>query len=135
MPALAAAVDWLAAMAAALAGAGPAPRVILHPAAHPVPPARIPGLVAAVGGAPAGVPAVAVSDTMKAVRDGVVVRTVPRTALAEVRDPWIFRRDALEAAIGRARRAGWRCADPLDLCRQAGVPVRILPAELAWPPA
>lgn len=107
--------------------------MILQAADHPLPAERIPALVLAAGDAPAGVPAIAVSDTIKEARDGVVVRTVPRETLAELRAPWIFRRDVLEGAIARAREHGWRCAGALDLCRSAGIPVRILPAELAWP--
>lgn len=126
--------DWLAALAGALQVAGEARRLILQPADHPLPAERIPALVLAIGEAPVGVPAIAVSDTIKQVRDGVVVRTLARETLAELKAPWIFRREVLEGAIARARASGWRCAGALDLCRSAGIPVRILPPELAWPP-
>src|SRR5207237_4784740 len=79
----------------------------------------------------AAVPAMAVRDTYKRVRGGVVVETVPREGLVELLGPWIFERGALEGAMARVRvgGSGQPCRSAVDLCRLAGVSVRLL----RWP--
>jgi 2-C-methyl-D-erythritol 4-phosphate cytidylyltransferase len=74
--------------------------VVVHDAARPLAsPALFARVIAAVrGGADAAVPVLPLADTVKRVRDGVVVETVPRDDLVAVQTPQAFRRDALERA-------------------------------------
>jgi 2-C-methyl-D-erythritol 4-phosphate cytidylyltransferase len=74
--------------------------VVVHDAARPLAsPALFARVIAAVrDGADAAVPGLPIPDTVKRVRDGVVVQTVPRTDLVAVQTPQAFRRDALERA-------------------------------------
>ena len=74
--------------------------VVVHDAARPLATrALFARVVAAVrAGADAAIPGVPVADTVKRVRDHVVVETVPRDDLVAVQTPQAFRRGALEAA-------------------------------------
>lgn len=74
--------------------------VVVHDAARPLASrALFARVVAAVrAGADAAIPGVPVADTVKRVRDHVVVETVPRDDLVAVQTPQAFRRAALEAA-------------------------------------
>jgi 2-C-methyl-D-erythritol 4-phosphate cytidylyltransferase len=74
--------------------------VVVHDAARPLATrALFARVVAAVrAGADAAVPGMPVSDTVKRVRDNVVVETVARDDLVAVQTPQAFRRAALEAA-------------------------------------
>lgn len=77
-------------------------RVLVHDAARPfVPAAMIDRVLAALDGAEAAIPVLAVADTL--VRDGAVV---PRDGLARVQTPQGFRVAALRAA-----HAGWPAGD------------------------
>jgi len=74
--------------------------VVVHDAARPLAStdlfARV--IAAVCDGADAAVPAQPIPDTVKRVRDGVVVETVARADLVAVQTPQAFRRDALERA-------------------------------------
>ena len=74
--------------------------VIVHDAARPLASRRLFDLVvqAVVDGADGAVPALAVSDTVKRVRDDRVVETVPRDGLVAVQTPQAFRAGVLRAA-------------------------------------
>jgi 2-C-methyl-D-erythritol 4-phosphate cytidylyltransferase len=74
--------------------------VVVHDAARPLASrALFARVVAAVrAGADAAIPGVPVADTVKRVRDHVVVETVPRDDLVAVQTPQAFRRAALAAA-------------------------------------
>lgn len=76
--------------------------VVVHDAARPLASrALFDAVVAAVrAGADAAVPGVPVPDTVKQVRGGVVVATLPRESLVLVQTPQAFRADALRAAHG-----------------------------------
>ena len=69
-----------------------------------------------------GVP---VSDTCKEVVDGLVRRTVPREALVDLRGPWVLSRTTLVQALERLGLSA-SPADPLELCRLAGLRIRVL---------
>jgi 2-C-methyl-D-erythritol 4-phosphate cytidylyltransferase len=71
--------------------------VLVHDAARCLAPPELFATVAAAvaGGRDAVVPALAVPDTVKEVRDDVVVRTPDRSALRAVQTPQGFRRDIL----------------------------------------
>jgi 2-C-methyl-D-erythritol 4-phosphate cytidylyltransferase len=70
-----------------------------------------------------------VSDTYKRVRGNLVLETVERAGLVELGEPWIFERGALERAVEATRLQARRCEGPIELCRAAGVSVRLL----RWP--
>jgi len=74
--------------------------VVVHDAARPLASrALYERVIAAVrDGADAAIPALPIPDTVKRVRDGVVVETVARVDLVAVQTPQAFRRDALERA-------------------------------------
>jgi 2-C-methyl-D-erythritol 4-phosphate cytidylyltransferase len=74
--------------------------VIVHDAARPLASRRLFDLVvkAVVDGADGAVPALAVSDTVKRVRDDRVIETVARDGLVMVQTPQAFRAGVLRAA-------------------------------------
>ena len=74
--------------------------VIVHDAARPLASRALFDLVVqkVEHGADGAVPGVPVSDTVKRVKDGRVVETVPRDGLVAVQTPQAFRADALRAA-------------------------------------
>jgi 2-C-methyl-D-erythritol 4-phosphate cytidylyltransferase len=69
------------------------------------------------------------SDTVKEVVDGKVLRTVPRETLVQVTGPWIFDREALVEALGRVAGNEARITDMIGLCESARLRVRVLPAR------
>jgi 2-C-methyl-D-erythritol 4-phosphate cytidylyltransferase len=75
----------------------------------------------------AAVPGVAVADTLKRVdADGVIVETVPRTALFGVQTPQAFRRDLLVRAYDARSRESSPATDDATLVEALGHPVRIV---------
>jgi 2-C-methyl-D-erythritol 4-phosphate cytidylyltransferase len=74
--------------------------VIVHDAARPLASRRLFELVgqAVADGADGAVPALAISDTLKRVRDDRVIETVMRDGLMAVQTPQAFRAGALRAA-------------------------------------
>lgn len=94
--------DRTASVAAGLAATGPDAEVVLvHDAARPLTPAAVVGRVvdAVRAGAPAVIPVLPVSDTVKQVdADGVVMSTVDRSALRAVQTPQGFRAGDLRRA-------------------------------------
>jgi 2-C-methyl-D-erythritol 4-phosphate cytidylyltransferase len=74
--------------------------VVVHDAARPLATRRLFAAVidAVREGADAAVPGIAVSDTIKRVRDHRVVETIPRDGLVAVQTPQAFRAGALRAA-------------------------------------
>jgi 2-C-methyl-D-erythritol 4-phosphate cytidylyltransferase len=78
--------------------------VVLHDACRPLaPPDVVSRVVGAVQrGAPAAVPVVEVTETVKELdEDGRVARTVPRESLVRVQSPQAVRRSLLDAAHAR----------------------------------
>lgn len=66
--------------------------VLIHDAARPhIPPGTIPALLAALAADPGAIPAAAVADTLKRVRDGHISETVPRAHLYRAQTPQAFR--------------------------------------------
>jgi 2-C-methyl-D-erythritol 4-phosphate cytidylyltransferase len=74
--------------------------IVVHDAARPLAGRDVfERVVAAVrAGADGAVPGVPVADTVKRVRDGVIVATVPRDDLVTVQTPQAFRAAALRSA-------------------------------------
>jgi 2-C-methyl-D-erythritol 4-phosphate cytidylyltransferase len=77
--------------------------IVVHDAARPLASRQLFASVieAVVGGADAAVPALPVTDTIKRVRNGHIVETVPRVDLVVVQTPQAFRARALRAAHAR----------------------------------
>ncbi|HYM48951.1 MAG TPA: 2-C-methyl-D-erythritol 4-phosphate cytidylyltransferase [Candidatus Limnocylindrales bacterium] len=121
--------DWLPALRSALAQAAPASRIVIEARDRPRSTNGLSALLEAASGALAAVPGRAVADTYKEVRDGRVVRTVPREALAELGSPWVFERHVLEEAVDRLLADRATCGSLIELCRLAGLELRLVP----WP--
>lgn len=70
-----------------------------------------------------------VSDTLKAVRDQVIARTVPRDGLWAAQTPQGFRRDLILAAVIRARDDHQEFTDEASMLEHWGIPVSIVPGS------
>lgn len=107
-----------------LAVVGDEDQVLIHDAARPFAPAEVfERVIDALAESEAVVPAVPVADTIKRVREGVVVETPPRDELVAVQTPQGFRVGTLRAA---------HAADDPDVTDDAmrversGIPVRVV---------
>jgi 2-C-methyl-D-erythritol 4-phosphate cytidylyltransferase len=99
--------------------------VLVHDAARPLlPPELVPRLLEALAeGFDGAVPGVPVADTVKRVRDGIVVETPPREELVAVQTPQAFVASVLRsAAVGE----GSDCA---SLVEAAGGRIRVVPGD------
>jgi 2-C-methyl-D-erythritol 4-phosphate cytidylyltransferase len=99
--------------------------VLVHDAARPVlPPELVPRLLDALAeGFDGAVPGLPVADTVKRVRDGVVVETPPRDGLVAVQTPQAFIASVLRAACAGE---GSDCA---SLVEAAGGRVKVVPGD------
>ena len=99
--------------------------VLVHDAARPLLPSElVPRLLEALAeGFDGAVPGVPVADTVKRVRDGVVVETPPRDELVAVQPPQAFVASVLRSA---AAGEGSDCA---SLVEAAGGRVRVVPGD------
>ncbi len=123
-------------VANALAAAGPGPDdelVVVHDAARPLATpvlvkrtldalARDPGLDGAIAAAP-------VADTVKRVRDGVVVETLDRAELWAVQTPQAFRRAALQRALDVPAEIIAKATDDAWLLERSGGRIAIVASE------
>jgi 2-C-methyl-D-erythritol 4-phosphate cytidylyltransferase/2-C-methyl-D-erythritol 2,4-cyclodiphosphate synthase len=121
----------VAAGLAALADEPPDAVVLVHDAARPlVPPSVVRRVVVAVaGGHDAVVPAVPVTDTIKAVLDDVVAGTVDRRDLRAVQTPQGFTLDALRRAHAAAMAPdddATAASDDAGLVERLGEPVWVV---------
>jgi 2-C-methyl-D-erythritol 4-phosphate cytidylyltransferase len=105
--------------------------VIVHDAARPL---LTPALVQAAldelaaHACDAVIAAAPVTDTIKEARDGVVTRTLERSALWAVQTPQVFRREALERALDASDEVLAGATDDAWLVERAGGTVRIVAA-------
>jgi 2-C-methyl-D-erythritol 4-phosphate cytidylyltransferase len=101
--------------------------VVVHDAARPLASRRLFASVisAVAAGADAAVPGLPIVDTVKRVRDGEVVETVPRDGLVAVQTPQAFRCAALRAA----HEAGAVDTDDAALVEAAGGKVVVVDGE------
>lgn len=105
--------------------------VVVHDAARPFAPVGVFASViqAVAAGADAAVPVLALTDTVKRVKDGVVVGTEPRDELGLAQTPQAARFDLLTAAHERAAAAGVDLTDDASLMEWAGATVRVVPGD------
>jgi 2-C-methyl-D-erythritol 4-phosphate cytidylyltransferase len=114
----------------ALAAVGDAEFVLVHDAARALtPPSLIVRVVRALeSGHPAVVPALPVSDTIKAVdANGVVIGTPERSGLRAVQTPQGFRTDVLRRAYERAAAGGF--TDDSSVVESIGIPVQVVEGD------
>jgi 2-C-methyl-D-erythritol 4-phosphate cytidylyltransferase len=99
--------------------------VLVHDAARPLlPPELVPRLLEALAeGFDGAVPGLPVTDTVKRVRDGVVVETPSRDELVAVQTPQAF-----VAAVLRAAAAG-EGSDCASLVEAAGGRIKVVPGD------
>lgn len=112
----------------------PPETVLVHDAARPfATPALVSRAIAAAVAKGAAIPAVAVTDTVKAVdAEGRVVETLDRSRLRSIQTPQAFRFDALLAAHRRAAAAGREdFTDDAALAEWAGMSVSVFEGEAA----
>lgn len=119
---------------AALGASGGGDPVIVHDAARPLAEGRLFEAALAelaTSGADAVVAAAPVPDTIKEVAtDGrTVVRTLDRGRLWAIQTPQVFRRAALEMALGQPDDVLTRATDDAWLIERAGGAVRVFHAE------
>jgi len=103
--------------------------VLVHDAARPLAPSELADRVAAAvqAGAPAVVPALPVSDTVKRVDGtGTVTETLDRAALWAVQTPQGFSREVLAEAHAAGRHWGIGATDDAALVERLGRPVRVV---------
>jgi len=101
--------------------------VVVHDAARPLASEELFNLVirAVKNGADAAVPAISVADTLKRVRDGLVVSTVDRRGLVAVQTPQAFR----AAVLRRAHEGDPEATDDAALVEALGGTVVVVPGE------
>jgi 2-C-methyl-D-erythritol 4-phosphate cytidylyltransferase len=113
--------------------------VVCHDAARPfASPALYARVIEAVGPSAAGgepahgaIPVIPSPDTVKRVRDGVVVETLPRAGLALAQTPQAFVAEALRDAHRRAPAGGMEATDDSMLLELAGYRVVTVEGEAA----
>ncbi len=114
----------------ALAAVEDAEFVLVHDAARALTPASLIVRVvhALQAGHPAVVPALAVTDTIKAVdANGVVLGTPERSGLRAVQTPQGFRTDLLRRAYERAAAGGF--TDDASVVESIGTPVQVVDGD------
>ena len=102
-------------------------RVLVHDAARPLADAELVRRVAGSPG-PAVVPVVPLVDTIKEVRNGVVLKTPDRSALVAVQTPQAFDLTLLRRALAAS---GADATDEASLLEALGEPVRTIPGNPA----
>lgn len=106
--------------------------VLIHDAARPLVSADLFAACAASARLHgAAIVAVPVSDTIKRVRDGAIVDTIPRSELWAAQTPQGFNRKLLLDASARADPGGLDVTDEASLLERLGHPVRIVPGSPA----
>lgn len=103
--------------------------VLIHDAARPlISKNKVVQLIAA-GKTTATIPALPVSDTLKEVKGGCVLRTLDRRHFYAVQTPQVFPREVILTAYRQAKRFGTVGTDDAALAEAAGFPVQIIEGE------
>jgi 2-C-methyl-D-erythritol 4-phosphate cytidylyltransferase len=106
--------------------------IVCHDAARPfASPTLFGAVLGALRDADGVVPVVPIPDTVKRIRDGIVVATEPREDLALAQTPQAFRAHALRDALSRAAEAGLEFTDEAGALEWAGYQVRAIPGDPA----
>jgi 2-C-methyl-D-erythritol 4-phosphate cytidylyltransferase / 2-C-methyl-D-erythritol 2,4-cyclodiphosphate synthase len=104
--------------------------VVVHDAARPFASPRVfAAVIDAIAGADGAVPVLSLVDTVKRVRDGWIVSTETRDALAATQTPQAFRLAALRTAHDRAFAEGLDFTDDAAVLEWAGFRVRAVEGE------
>lgn len=104
--------------------------IVCHDAARPFArPGLFDAVVAALEGVDGVVPVIEVLDTVKRIREGIVVRTEPREELGLAQTPQAFAAGALRDAHARAEAAGREFTDDAAALEWAGYRVRAIPGD------
>ena len=104
--------------------------IVIHDAARPFADAGLfRRCLEAAAARGAAIAAIAVSDTLKRVADGVIHATVKRAGLYQAQTPQAFQRRLLVAAHERATRERIVATDDADLVEQIGGTVEIVEAS------
>lgn len=102
------------------------PLVAVHDGARPLVTVRvIDEAIEAAARCGAAAPAVAVHDTIKVARDGLVAATPDRSSLYAVQTPQVFDTALLRAALQAASERGIALTDDCSAVEAAGKPVRL----------
>lgn len=105
--------------------------VVCHDAARPLAREQLfRAVVAALDQADGAIPVVASPDTVKRVRDGCVIETLPRQEIGLAQTPQGFRAGALREAHLRARDEGLDGTDDAMLLERAGFRVVAVPGDV-----
>ena len=114
---------------AGLSGLAPGPTVVLvHDGARPfVTRETIDGVLARARTGVGAVAAIQVNDTVKAVEQERITKTVARDRLWRAQTPQGFPRAMLEGAYARLGNADPAPTDDAELCERAGFPVEVVP--------
>lgn len=108
--------------------AGPDDPVIIHDGVRPfIPLSVIEQSVETARTQDGALVAVPVKDTVKVVREGVVVETPPRETLWLAQTPQTFRYGIIREAYEQAEADGWLGTDDASLLERLGKSVRIVP--------
>jgi 2-C-methyl-D-erythritol 4-phosphate cytidylyltransferase / 2-C-methyl-D-erythritol 2,4-cyclodiphosphate synthase len=104
--------------------------VLVHDAARPaVQPVLIEAVAAAAAGSAAVIPIVAVTDSLKRVRNDRVVAPVEREEVVAAQTPQAARLGALRASIEEAHAWGRPITDDAGALAAAGTPVHVVPGD------
>ena len=104
--------------------------VLVHDAARPlVDVALVEAVAREAAGTGAALPVLPVVDTVKRVRDGLVVETLDREELGAAQTPQGFRFPLLALAYEAARRDGVTVTDEAMAVERLGAPVRAVPGS------
>lgn len=104
--------------------------IVVHDAVRPfVSRALIDAVIEAARRTGAAICALPVAETIKRVRDGLVLGTVEREELWTVQTPQAFRADLLREAHDKARRDAVVGTDDAMLVERLGHPVRVVPGS------
>jgi 2-C-methyl-D-erythritol 4-phosphate cytidylyltransferase len=103
--------------------------VLIHDAARPMISRNKVVQLIAMGKTMATIPVLPISDTLKEVKGGCVLRTLDRRHFYAVQTPQVFPREVILTAYRQAKRFGTVGTDDAALAEAAGFPVQIIEGE------
>jgi 2-C-methyl-D-erythritol 4-phosphate cytidylyltransferase/2-C-methyl-D-erythritol 2,4-cyclodiphosphate synthase len=104
--------------------------IVCHDVARPRATSRLfQAVIAALKDAEGAIPVIPIVDTLKRVKEGVVLETLSRDGLVRVQTPQAFRSEALVRAHRDADLGGESATDDAMLLERAGMRVAVVPGE------